>query len=201
MDAVRRFLLMLICALVDVAGAATTIQWTGRPDDQAAGFNLEVAARGDLSGSSEYLTVTIISASGVQTLVTSDCGSGSGFTDCGSSYVTCVAETDTFSAQIYEAVLASGGSVTFRFDASNEVNQCSPYFAEARVTLTLSDGSLLTQDGNMVTSGGMFDVTFTDIQTGPTPLPTALPTPSVCRKGYCQSVCRNGPSAHRRQAF
>ena len=83
--------------------------------------------------------------------------------------MTCVAETDTFSAQIYEAVLASGGSVTFRFDASNEVNQCSPYFAEARVTLTLSDGSLLTQDGYTSTKGGWFDVTFTDIQIGPVP--------------------------------
>ena len=40
MDAVRRFLLMLmICALVDVAGAASTIQWTGRPDDQDAASN------------------------------------------------------------------------------------------------------------------------------------------------------------------
>ena len=39
MDAVRRFLLMLICALVDIAGAASTIQWTGRPDDQAAASN------------------------------------------------------------------------------------------------------------------------------------------------------------------
>ena len=152
------------------------------PAPTVFGFNLGVAVRGDFESANEYLTVTIISASGVQTVVTSDCGSGSGFSDCESSYRTCVAETDTFSAQIYEAVLASGGSVTFRFDASGDVNYCSPYYAEARVTLTLSDGRLLTQDGNTATSGGMFDVTFTDITfptptpTPPTPNPTASPT-------------------------
>ena len=138
------------------------------PAPTVFGFNLGVAVRGDFESANEYLTVTIISASGVQTVVTSDCGSDSEFRDCESSYRTCVAETDTFSAQIYEAALASGGSVTFRFDATSSVNACSRP-AEARVTLTLSDGRLLTQDGYTSTKGGWFDVTFTDIQIGPVP--------------------------------
>ena len=174
------------------------------PAPTVFGFNLGVAVRGDFESANEYLTVTIISASGVQTLVTSDCGSGTGSSssDCGSSYVTCVAETDIFTAQIYEAVLASGGSVTFRFDASDAVDSgggCSPY-AEARVTLTLSDGSLLTQDGYTSTNGGMFDVTFTDI-TFPTPNPTASPTstPTPPTPNPTASPTRIRPRNHARR--
>ena len=37
------------------------------------------------------------------------------------------------------------------------------FWAEARVTLTISDGRLLTQDGNTAIAGGMFDVTFVGV--------------------------------------
>ena len=231
MVAVRGFLLLLICALVDVAGAASTIQWTGRPDDQAAASSntadlnaaLATLKAGDkllipnrtfwlaggvrafglvnatlrLDGTLRFLAgrkgwpvlacarhanrrcaqeaILISDAAGL-TLTSTGAGTVDGSGESLWGYPNYLIHWEDrpklLTIQNATDVLVE----SWHFRHSHSCGGGLYFCTEARVTLTLSDGRLLTQDGNTATSGWMFDVTFTDI-TFPTPTPTP-PTPN-----------------------